>query len=103
MKVMFSRPCVIPSAHWGVYPNMQWGRGCVSQNGMGQGVFTQRGVSAWRCLPSGCTTPVRHPLRPTSEKATEVGGTHPTGMHSCLYIFLSSTMYVDLLSLSLSK
>ena len=38
------------------------------------------------CIPAcngGCTAPLlgRHP---PSETATEAGGTHPTGMHSCL-------------------
>ena len=50
------------------------GRG-VSQHAMGRGVFAQEGVCG------------RH--HPT-EAATEVGGTHPTGMYSCFVFVLSA-------------
>ena len=54
-----------------MYPSIQWGGGCVSQHTMG-----------WGCLSEGRgvyhTPPSRHP----QETATDVGGTHPTGMYS---------------------
>ena len=43
-KVMFSQAFVIRSVHGeGVYPSMQWGRVCVLQHAMGQGVSAQGG------------------------------------------------------------
>ena len=64
---MFSQTCVILSVHReGVYPTCNGQRWCASQHAMGQG---------------GVVTPRTDP---PSEKATEAGGTHPTGMHSCL-------------------
>ena len=65
---MFSQTCVILSVHReGVYPRMQWAEVV--------------------CIPAcngarGCGNPPGRP--PSSEKATEAGGTYPTGMHSCL-------------------
>ena len=56
-KVMFSQACVILSVH----------RGGVTQHALGQGM--------WK-TPSGQTPP--------PQTATEVGGTHATGMHSCV-------------------
>ena len=53
-------------------------RGDVPQHAMGRGVYTP--------TPLG-----RHPSRtnnpPPPETATEVGATHPTGMHSCFCDF----------------
>ena len=62
---MFSQACVIPSVHGG---------GGVSQHAMGQSGVVDTHLG--RQPPSGQTPPPR-------ETATEAGGTHPTGMHSC--------------------
>ena len=71
---MFSQACVISSVlrrggvfqhemGKGVYPSLQWGKGCGTHH-PGQ-------------TPHGQTPTPR-------ETATETGGTHPTGVHSCL-------------------
>ena len=98
---MFSQACVIPSIHGG-------GGGGVSQHAMAQGrvcipacrgMSAQRvgvclegvpeGVSAqWRVSTRGGGVSTTHP--PFPEMATEVGGTHPTGMYILVPVSLHS-------------
>ena len=61
---MFSQTCAIPSVHGGMYPRMQWGRGCVSQHAMGQGVSAQEGVCLGCVFPGGVTPPGDTPHAP---------------------------------------
>ena len=67
---MFSQASVILSTEGGVY-----------QHAMGRGMYTPGQT------PPGQTLPLVAPT-PPPEMATETGGTHSTGMHSCLMIFL---------------
>ena len=57
-----------------MYPSMHLGRGCGQE-----GVWT--GKVGWGC-GQGVYTGVHCPMIPT-----EAGGTHPTGMHSCLELY----------------
>ena len=71
----------------GVYSSMQW-EGGVSQHAMGQGGGRH---PPWTDHPRQ----ISHPLR---ETATEAGGTHPTGMHSCHIVVsvLKTTVTVEI-------
>ena len=68
----------------GVYPNMQWGKGVFASGSVhlpghpppGGGQTPQTPA------PHGHTPPSRH--IPPVEMTTETGGTHSTGMYSCL-------------------
>ena len=57
--------CVYYSMQWAgvVYPSMHWGRGC---------------------LPRGRVVDTPQADPPSTETATEAGGTHSPGLHSCL-------------------
>ena len=84
------------SVHGGCIPACDW-IGGVSPEGVCPGEGVCLGVSARDCLPGGCLPrgclpegvcagrclpePPGNP--PPPEAATEAGGMHPTGMHSC--------------------
>ena len=74
-KVMFSRLCICP-----------W-EGCVSPACTSAGVCVcgQGEGYGWRGVDRGCTPPI-------PKMATEVGGMHPTGMHSC-FLFISIVVF----------
>ena len=57
---------------------MQWAGECVSQHAIGQGSVYPRMSAQW-----GVNHPQADTPSPPPETATEAGGTHPTGMHSC--------------------
>ena len=71
-KVMFSQVCVIPSVHGvgGWLPSMHWEGGLHPGRGWGRPY---------------------HPPR-YMEYGQRAGGTHPTGMHSCLFFCLQTSM-----------
>ena len=66
-------------------------RGGVSQHAMGRGVYPsmQRagGVCPGGVIDTSGQTPPGQILPPPTETATEAGGAHPTGMHSCSFYF----------------
>ena len=71
----------------GVYPSMQWARGCLhlGQDTLGRnplGHTPPLGKHPWTHNLPGQTPPL--PV----EMTIEAGGTHPTGMHSCYYFNL---------------
>ena len=70
-----------PSMHWAgsVYPSMHWA-GDVSQHALGRGVC--KGGDQ-RQTPPGPEADTLPPAD-TTEYGQQAGGTHPTGMHSCL-------------------
>ena len=70
-KVMFLHLSVSHSVHRG---------GCASQHAMGQTPPGQ--TPPGRHPHPGQTPPGRHPLD-TTVYGQQVGGTHPTGMHTC--------------------
>ena len=43
----------------------------------------QRGIAHWSLITAG----KRRQTPPPHEMATEAGGTHPTGMHSCFWVY----------------
>ena len=82
-KIIFSEACVKNSVHGGGVPGP--GGSVCSQGGclVCRGVCC-RGVSApgGVCSQGGWWRPPR--------TATAAGGTHPTGMHSCLLVFCAT-------------
>ena len=62
---------------------MQWVGWCITTCNWAEGVAD----TSWTDTPPGADPLGRHHPRPPppSETATEVGGTHPTGMHSCYH------------------
>ena len=54
----------------------------------------QRGIAHWSLI----TARKRRQTPPPPEMATEAGGTHPTGMHSCFWVYPTTS---DISSLSL--
>ena len=93
---------VCHSVNWGVYPNMHLGRGSVYPSiHLGRGGVCWRGgvcpggVSALGGVSAGGSCPDTTP--PPHKIATDVIGTHPTGMHLCFYCFpLSLSFYCSL-------
>ena len=83
-KVMFSQVCVIPSVHGvGVgFPACTGKGGLASQHALGRGSASGEGV--------GQTLPPPPPRY--MGYGQPVGGTHPTGMHSCLFFCLQTSM-----------
>ena len=69
------------SVHRGMYPSMQWGRGCLPLG------------------PKGADTPLDTHLPwpdtppPKVKMTIEAGGTHPTGMRSCLHLIMVTYLY----------
>ena len=61
------RGCIPACNGQGVYPSMQWGMSAFGSGGV-------HSLGRHLSIPS---------RRPPPETATEAGGTHPTGMHSC--------------------
>ena len=76
---------------WGVHGP----RGVCAWSG---GAWSQGGLVWGGLVPGGCLVPgVSGPggvLLETPQTATTAGGTHPTGMHSCIGICVSVTLYV---------
>ena len=66
-------------------PACNWTGGGVSQRAMGQGCLPGHFCLVGVCLGGVYHTPSSPSTRttPPPETAIEVGGTHPTGMHSC--------------------
>ena len=72
---MFLHLTVILFTEEGVYPSMQWG-----VHPPGHTILGRHIIPIWADTLTG-ETPQAHNLLKT---ATEEGGVHPTGMHSCL-------------------
>ena len=100
-KVMFLHLSVSHSVHRGVYssiqrargvyPSMQWAGGCtpIGRHSIALGRHPPGRHAPGQTPPLGRhppqTPPGKHPLgRHPFETATEAGGKHPTGMHSCV-------------------
>ena len=75
-------------------------RGCVDTGGVGRvcldRVYVDRGVCTGVCgqmagVNRGHGQGCEHPLQHTTREGRRGGGTHPTGMHTCCYIFLFET------------
>ena len=77
-KVMFLHLSVILFTGGGVYPSMQWGR-----HPLGRHPPRQTPPQADTLAP-GQTPPSN-----TTGYGQQVGGTHPTGMHTCCILFLT--------------
>ena len=80
---MFSQACVIPTVHGG----HAWQGGHEWQGACGAGGYAFQGVRT----VGGCQGGMHGGVRGhgggggmAGEMVTEVGSTHPTGMHSCL-------------------